>query len=52
MGMLKKKHPTAEVEARLLYANERRTVAFDPDVYRKLQSQRAECLALLNEAGL
>ena len=24
----------------------------DPDVYRKLQSKRVECLALLNEAGL
>ncbi|MBH04118.1 MAG: hypothetical protein CMP08_08365 [Xanthomonadales bacterium] len=52
MGMLKKKHPTANVEALLLYADERRTEAFDPDVYRKLPSQRAECLALLDEAGL
>lgn len=52
MGMVKTLHPRAEVEGRLVYANERRAVTFDPELYRTLLGDRAECLALLNGAGL
>jgi hypothetical protein len=52
MGMLQSKHPQAQVEGRLVYANERHTVEFDRAPYRNLVSYRAECLALLNGAGL
>lgn len=52
MGMLQRKHPRAEIEGRVLYANERRDVEFDPQLYQELLGHRAECLALLNEAGV
>lgn len=52
MGMLQSKHPQAQVEGRLVYANERRTIEFDPALYRDVLSYRAECPALLNGAGL
>lgn len=52
MGMLQRKHPRAVIEGRIVYANERRDVEFDPQLYQELLGYRAECLALLNDAGL
>lgn len=52
MGMQQSEHSQAQVEERLVYANERHTVEFDPALYRDVLSYRAECLALLNGAGL